>query len=405
MKKIYKDLENDICKQKIEDKNISFAIILQFCLLITNYSFKQIFNITNPSSRAIVSAIFMLIVGIVFLKNLNIVLKRKGRLFVGLYSGSISIILFHTLLFNQNIEYMGEIIFYLFLICIPIFLYYYAIYDKAIFLSILMKSAYYQMGLGVIFFIDTLFSPIEYDMVFSYLILVPLTILLYKIYNKFNLFDTFLIALGLFMIIVVGARGPIISLVIFWIVLILINSFRNKIKLTRLMVFLIALIIIVLGMVYYESILLKIDLLLQDIGIYSRTITILLTENIDFSSGRIPIYKYTIERIVDKPIFGYGIAGDRIFLNGTYPHNIFLEILVHFGVISGSIIIIMLIFYWFSSMVRSKNKEEVDLAIIFFGIGLVNLLISGSYITSSNFWLFMAICIDSVHGSKIKYKT
>jgi O-antigen ligase len=268
----------------------------------------------------------------------------------------------------------------------------------------LIKSAYYQMALGFIFFIDTLFSPIEYDMVFSYLVLVPLTILLYKIYNKFNLFDTFLIVLGLFMIIVVGARGPIISLVLFWIVLILINSFKNKISLKRIMVFLIALIIVVLCIFYYEFIILEIDSLLQHFGIYSRTITILLTDNIDFSSGRIPIYRYTIKKIMDKPIFGYGIAGDRIFLDGTYPHNIFLEIFVHFGVIMGSIIILIFMFYWFNGIIRNKNKEELDLAIIFFGIGLVNLFISGSYITSSNFWLFMAICINSVHGNKTQCK-
>jgi len=398
---------DNILKMELQDKKISFAIVFQFSMLITNYTIKYVFSITTPSTREIISFTFMLIVGMLFLKNLNTVLKRIGKLFIGTYAIFAFIFLINMLMFTENMEYIIDASFWFFLICLPLSLYYIAIKNKGIFLDMLIKSAYYQIALAILFFTISIFKDPAYDMVYSYLIMVPIIILLYKNYNKLSILDSILILIGLFSIVAIGSRGPILSIILFSTTLIFVYSFQNRNKLKTIIISFLGFVTVTLGFVYFKELLYRVNILLINFGINSRTMYSLMNSNLDFLSGRGYIYELTVQKIFEKPIIGYGLAGDRIFLNGTYPHNIFLEVLSQFGIIIGFTIIIIFIFYWINGVLLNRNKEERDIAILFFGIGLVQLFISGSYISSSNFWLFMAICISSVHFKKnnIKYNS
>ena len=136
------------------------------------------------------------------------------------------------------------------------------------------------------------------------------------------------------------------------------------------------------------------DNFLQKFGFKSRTLTLML-HSTDFSTGRTALYSKTLKAISEKPFLGYGLAGDRVILGGTYPHNFFLEVIAQFGVIFGflfSVLIIVLCIVGFFA-----NKPVVrDLTAIFFSIGFIHLLLSGSYLTSANFWLLIAIGFDSI---------
>jgi len=74
---------------------------------------------------------------------------------------------------------------------------------------------------------------------------------------------------------------------------------------------------------------------------------------------------------------------------------------MQYGIIIGSLILITLlglIFYRF--LKGSNNKEKYFFA---FSLGFLPLLVSGSYLTSYDFWLFLAIFINyNVENRKIK---
>lgn len=398
-----KEANSNKNKELYNDKKISFAIILQFCMLITNYTFKQLFKITDSNIRTMISGIFMALVGIYFISIIKVVFSRIGKAFINSYLISLIIILFNMLFFPNNFQYLLEISFYLLLICMPIFLYYAAIEDKSILLEMLIKSSYYQMMIGIIFFIATDFSVARYDMVFSYLILVPVEILLYKMYSDFNIIDILLFFVGLMMIIIMGSRGPMLSLAIYWILLVIKHIHNSENMVRYFIAFFLFVTIIRIIWLNFDIMVLKLDLILRNMGFSSRTLSIFLSDSVDFSSGRINIYSFIIGCIKERPFLGYGLAGDRVLLGGTYPHNIFLEILVQFGIIIGSLIIVLIIYLCIKAMFNNKDKVETDLALLFFGIGFVQLLVSGSYLTSGNFWLFMSICINSTNA--IKYKS
>src|SRR5690606_15898431 len=83
------------------------------------------------------------------------------------------------------------------------------------------------------------------------------------------------------------------------------------------------------------------------------------------SSGRGPLWAAAVEEFVEYPFFG-----GRIEVSGTYPHNIFLEILMATGIIG--FILFMIIFFGsvkkgFSSA-RSNNIYVIPFLIFICGI-------------------------------------
>lgn len=377
---------NNIEKTFREDKKIIFTIIFQFCMLITNYTAKELFGIDDPAIRSMISFLFMMIVGLLFIKNFFVVFKRIKILFINTYIFFAIIFLLNALLFDKNQKYILYVSFWFFIICLPTALYYISIKDKGLFLSMFIKSGYYQILLGLIYFASSTLRGHGYDMVFSYLILVPIILLIYKIiFLKFKVIDIILVVLGVISILAVGARGPLLPIAIFLIVSVGIYFYENKKKGKTWVFFFITLAAVMLFIINYQALLLALKNLFTKYGIQSRSLWIFINNPDDFSSGRSEIYSIIIQYIYKKPFIGYGLAGDRVLLNGGYPHNIFLEILTQFGIIFGSLIIILLFFYLINGIFLNKNKDERNITIIFMAIGLIGLFYSGSYLTSSIF--------------------
>lgn len=386
---------NNLKLYYIKDKKIALALAIQFCMLITNHLLKEILNVQIIEIRQMISLLFMLITGIFYIRAIPTILKRIGNIFIISYLSSIAVFLLSWLLFNMNINYMFEIAFYYFLMCLPNFLYYIAIKDKKIFLDMIINTSYYQIILVIVFFVATKIRASTYDMVYSYLSIVPIIILIYKVFNKFNFLDIILAVTGGVIVLLVGARGPILCIIMFIFIYIISNSIIGKKKIKFISILLISLIIIILVLLNFNIILNVINDILIKRNIYSRTVNILLNiGELDFTTGRLDIYKICLEIIKNNPLFGLGIGGDRVVLDGTYPHNIILEIFMNFGVLFGSIFIIFIIFITIKSIL-SRNSTNRSLSIIFMGIGFIQLFISGSYLTSPNFWLYLSICFCS----------
>lgn len=391
---------NTVEKSNREDRKISFAIILQFCMLITNYAVKEVFQVNNSDARAMISFMFMIVVGIFYLKGIKIVFRRNGKFFILSYILFLCIFLGSAILHTKTVMYLPEVSFWLFIICIPTAQYYLVIRDKSIFLRMLILSGYYQLFLGLTIFISMIVSTPTYDMTFSYLVLVPMIILTYKlVFIKFRMIDTILVIASFISVLTVGSRGPLLAYFIYLILLFVNYLNNNRFNGKTYVLGLFLTILTSFFIMNFDLILSRIDKFLFQYGIQSRTIYLLSSDNVDFSTGRSEIFSKTISNITLNPVFGNGIAGDRVFLNGSYPHNIFLEIIAQFGIFLGGVFSLILLFYWFHAVFVNNSRTNQHLTIIFAGLGLISLFYSGSYLTSSNFWLFMAICISSVHFS------
>jgi O-antigen ligase len=97
---------------------------------------------------------------------------------------------------------------------------------------------------------------------------------------------------------------------------------------------------------------------------------------------------------------GWGICGWNLFYDG-YPHNIFLEFLVDFGILISLIIIIVTIIITLTALIKTQKKDK-DLLIIFFLSGYIPLIFSNSYKMYVNFWIFLFFTLSVFNKTYLK---
>lgn len=262
-----------------------------------------------------------------------------------------------------------------------------------------VASAYYQIAVGIIYWIGTDLKTHQYDMPYSYMLMVPVIILLYKLYKKFVIVDFILLIAGFYSMFMLGSRGPMLSIVIFCITMVIMDFIYNPRKVKSMAFLFSGLTVAAIGNFFIKDIAGFLYQYLRSVGIYNRNLYILATSDIDLLAGRSPLYDLSIQKVLENPFFGNGIAGDRLFLEGNYPHNIFLEIVVQFGIPLGIIMVLTMVFLMVKALFLNSDETQRNLAVLFFGVGVVQLLVSASYLTSVNFWLFMTISICSLNLS------
>jgi len=144
-----------------------------------------------------------------------------------------------------------------------------------------------------------------------------------------------------------------------------------------------------IGFIYKDAILTYINGLFLNMGIRSRTLTLFLKKDIHLS-GREELYKTVSDSIFANPILGTGLAGDRFVLGGTYSHNIFLELLAHFGFIAGFFIIVAILTILIKNLFI-KDINKYNIFIIWLAIGFIPLFVSSSYLIDFRFWTLLGL--------------
>lgn len=165
------------------------------------------------------------------------------------------------------------------------------------------------------------------------------------------------------LILIYGNRSALLISVIAFVIQYV--FFTNKAKRG---VRILALIVMIIGAVLLLSgdILTGVSKILENAGISSRTLNILLSgaEAVTDNTGRSVIWENCQKAIMLKPWTGYGIGGERNLqllgsryisrLGGVYAHNFFYEIILDFGVVLGSVI--LLVIAWKSIYIIRSDK-------------------------------------------------
>lgn len=273
---------------------------------------------------------------------------------------------------------------------IPFSIMAYCIKDVKILYQVMKKSSYWQIALlSLMWFVHNE----GYVMSYSYWLLWVSLIHINEFFKRKNIGNLILVIYELFTILVIGSRGPVLCIGVY----IILRIFTEK-KYRKVQVALLA----VGGMfiVYYNQIGQVLLKLFNDLGIQSRSLTLLLT-NIKYLSGREWWYETTIQYIKMHPHMGNGIAGyTKIFED--YPHNLILEIYFSFGIWIGTGLILGLTYLIYKSMKIHGNEKEILLILLAYGG--VQLLISGTFLKSFIFGMFLAIAISTIQKKKQKQR-
>lgn len=116
----------------------------------------------------------------------------------------------------------------------------------------------------------------------------------------------------------------------------------------------------------------------------------------NFLSGRQQIYTDVLNVIKSNP-FGIGIYGyinklPQYDINTFYPHNIFLEVTLQFGILGLLIFFVFLIYIFYKILkIRERRKKIFFITLIVINL---QLLVSGSYLHSLHFSLLITLIFN-----------
>lgn len=240
---------------------------------------------------------------------------------------------------------------------------------------------------------------LSYNLSLGYNILLYVLAFLFCALEEKKVTDWVGAAIGVGMTLVAGSRGPFLDVAIF-----LILYFILKIVKSRKKIFVISGIAVfgLTAYILYPVLLIQITNVLDRFNISSRFLQMLSKGIITEDSGRFAIWKAAMQMIKENPM-GYGAFGTRPVI-GKYiyvghPHQIFLEILVDFGVFIGGAFIIWLIYNCIKLFIMDGADDWKGVYIVFLGRAC-QLLLSVTFWHSIGLWGVIAIGVCMYHTKK-----
>lgn len=223
-----------------------------------------------------------------------------------------------------------------------------------------------------------------------------LIILIYALFESKNVYKLLLMTLFSFffcIMLVAGGRGPLLMMVIAALIPVVFAfrfSITKLIKVKRYIFPLLGIIVLAIGLIGYSFIVNHVAM-----TTLSR-ILVLFEPGMGTSGGaRMSMWLGSVPLWMDNPLFGSGIGGYPIIMGygdfRSYPHNIFLEIMVELGSV-GLFLFAMLLFVGFRSLghLKAVRNDPIRLIILMlFTFTMGGALISGDL--HDNRLLFMVI--------------
>lgn len=386
---------------KIQFSQIIFSITLgvMICFVGILNNVNAILNFVNLNTTLDTAFCYGILILCVFLSIFCIVFFHKVKIdtiilvifflfvyFFGVLFSSQS----ERLFFTEFIDYSENPFYILFIYAIPAYIIIRYISNYPLFINIMKKICVFSLltSVFVYFFVKDSFAN-QY-MTLSYNALFQVLFLIIFRNKKFNIFEILLIILGSFVVTIGGARGALLSYLVILFLYWLSNVSYDKNKILKIVSFICVFLLFIINL---NFILEKVNDLISAMGIYSRTLNFMNYEGDNFTSGRLETYAKCIENF---NAFGHGLFYDRTMQIESYAHNIFLEIILNYGLIIGIIIIFFIIFLLIKGFVNS-NLLEKKILLCLASTGFIMLLLSSSYLGQNPaFYALLGFCVGKI---------
>jgi surface polysaccharide O-acyltransferase-like enzyme len=290
---------------------------------------------------------------------------------------------------------------------LSVFPYYFlgrAIRDFEILNRYLSMVSKYVISAAVVYYLITLFSAgaiVSDNMSFSYFLLPSVLFMLFVTLEDSYFKNWIFSALGIIVTIMAGTRGPLVCILAFCILYFLLNYNNFKTLLKYIPLFALG-VFVTLSNIFTEW-LTAFNVTMLNYGINLRIIQKFLLNDLLNSSGRDILQEMIINGIKKQPLQGYGLMGDRNVaygfadgMGGSYAHNILLELLCQYGVILGSILILLIFTVVLGALIAENNRQNKHMIAILISLGLIKLFMSGSYLLEPYFFLLLGISVNSL---------
>ena len=376
-----------------QDKHLANFIVGYYFVQALNLLVKLV--IGNFALWSLLSRGSLIILLLIALKPM---IDRKAKAFLGM-EVLFALLFGYTFIFRYaSYSDYSSIVINVFTVFIPMAIAATSISDKRILLDRFYVMAWPTQAILLYTLITR--SSFSYSMIGGYTLVFQALIVFDHFSEKRKWYDLAACILDLVVIIIYGSRGPLLCVVTMLILKILFNPSISQAK----RISLVFLTCIALGAIFtfYNEIINALISLTNKLGYSSRNIYLLVNGRITSESGRDSIQRAYFEVVKTGPALGHGIAGGWIS-NDTYPHNIFLELLVSFGPVAGVLTcaaVTVITFY----AIKNKDEDKRRLCHLLFAYS-VSLFLSDTFLKSPMFFMLMGIGLQSLpikisHGKR-----
>lgn len=323
-------------------------------------------------------------------------IKRYVRLKDLIFFGSVCLIyLINYLAYSSNRGVLEDTANIFLLATLP-FYFLGLLFDVERYYKELLTASKFVITLQLLMFITgslglTTVAATEDFMYNAYMILPHLCFVSSFLVKKFSWSNLLFSFLGFLILCACGNRGAIVCFSLYLLTLLFLINPKVKylVSVSVLSVLLYA---------NFEFIVISLISFIDSLGagVSTRALQSIVDNNFADANGRNELSDRILEAIENSGAFGYGIMGDRQFLNGAYVHNIILELLVSYGWVFGILLMLSLIIVilkgYFSSKVFCEKVFLISL--VFAGIG--KLMFSGTYLTEIPLFIMIGFAVSLI---------
>lgn len=390
---------------KYKGENI---IALIFYLPLINYFINEILFSMNMGSVSSVMYIVIYLTSIisyiyVFIKKpikSTLIFLTMGIVYTVsiIINNDIYYIIFNTPILQSNFMKFWAL-------CFPIFIQFLLQIDIDKLLEIFYKYSIVTLVLYIISFILNIIIlkiGIHEYMTFAYSAMMSIMICLHYGIHKKKKVTLFLVFVSSIVTLVGGCRGALLTLISFYTLYFIFMRLGKK-SILMILKGLLILTLIISILVNIDNIIIFAEKTMEMIGYNSRVFENISEGSFFESDGRTLILRDLIREL---NAFGHGLYSDRI-IAGSYAHNWVLEILVHFGVLGGGLIIITIFCFMFiviKHIIYMKNINYYFFIVSMASSLFVKHFLSASYLSSAEFWLFFGIMYNIIVNKKYTQK-
>lgn len=389
-------------KEKLGFGNFRSYDFLFFCIWSLNiimYYFRVftsrllgVNTLDNP-----IIAIFI-VVGIIV--SYSYIRKNIKPIDIILYCAIGGVYYSHIVLYPQNAPYLNDLALDYFITILPLyFLFLCFNVDKSLPMLRTIAIASIIIDFVVLFLFGGAakygFGDEEYHgMTMAYGILPHVLIEIWMSFRYRRMWDIIFSCIGFLLLLSMGTRGPILCLAVFVIgYLLFFGEFRHRAR-SRIIIGIVG----VIALWLIDPLVKMLNIVLVSMGMSTRITSMIINNSLDDMNGRDIIGDFVRDAINQGPFWGYGLAGDRAILSGTYlqggfSHNILTELQASFGLIPGIIIFGGILFFIFIVFRHSTSLNNKVFFLLLVSMSC-SLWVSGSFLMDNVIYMMFGFGVN-----------
>lgn len=326
---------------------------------------------------------------VIFLRCLPI-LYRRFNIFMLIFVYLTAMLAIVNAMFDKNTTYFIPQLKTFILTIFPVALVCLAIKDYTVALKTMIWASYIIAGISTLVFAASITgrnAGFKYSMGYSTSLILPACCLLLDYLKNRRKIAFACAAAAALSAVTLGARGVILGIAAFFVIRILkFSGTDNSQKIKRILVISALLILLC----FSRNILLFLSRNLAKLGVHSRSITMLLNDTWHMG-GRYGLWSTIWDGFVSNPFAIRGISADFVILNGSYTHNIILELLYEGGLILGGFFLVLIGIKSVQTVTGKIDGDAEELLLLFFCSSVPRLFISGTLWGEVYFWCWFVM--------------